>query len=50
MYKRFKEFLTEIHTKPMKIQRDLIEKEILNWRGEMEQVDDHIVMGIKVLS
>lgn len=50
MYKHYKEFLTSIHTKPMKIQRDLIEKEIIDWRGEMEQVDDHIIMGIKVLS
>ncbi len=50
MYKQFKEFLTSIHTKPMKEQKILVEKEIVEWRGDMEQVDDHIVMGIKILS
>ncbi len=49
MSKRFKEFLTQIHTKPMSEQRNLVEKEIIEWRGNMEQVDDHIVMGIKIL-
>ncbi|MBI5538563.1 MAG: SpoIIE family protein phosphatase [Bacteroidia bacterium] len=47
MYKKFKEFLVEIYQKPMEEQRSILEKEALDWRGEMEQIDDHIVMGIK---
>jgi len=49
MYKRFKEFLLSIHKNPINVQRDLLEKEISEWRGKMEQIDDHIVMGIKIL-
>jgi serine phosphatase RsbU (regulator of sigma subunit)/ligand-binding sensor domain-containing protein len=50
MYKRFKEFLVEIHQKPMEEQRNILEKEALDWRGDMEQIDDHIIMGIKFIS
>lgn len=50
MYKKFKEFLLLIHGNPLKEQRNLIEKEISGWRGEIEQIDDHIVMGIKFIS
>lgn len=48
MYKRFKEFILSIHEKPMDEQRTLIEDEATNWRGEHEQIDDQIIMGIKI--
>ncbi|MCX7862996.1 MAG: SpoIIE family protein phosphatase [Bacteroidales bacterium] len=47
MYKRFKEFLLSIHHLPMNEQEDLIDKEALNWRGNIEQIDDHLVIGIR---
>ncbi len=50
MYKRFKELLVSIHDKPLSEQRNIIEKDALEWRGEMEQIDDHIVMGIRIVS
>jgi len=49
MYKRFKEFLLSIHHLPMNEQAKLLENEIIQWRGEIEQIDDHIVIGIRIL-
>jgi serine phosphatase RsbU (regulator of sigma subunit) len=50
MYKKFKELLVAIHELPLTEQRNIIEKDALEWRGEMEQIDDHIVMGIRIIS
>lgn len=49
MTKRFKEILLEVHKKPMAEQCRLLEEELIKWRGEIEQVDDIIVIGIKVV-
>ncbi len=46
--KRFKAFLLSIQDKPMAEQRELLDKEILEWRGETEQIDDIIVLGIRI--
>ena len=46
MYKRFKEFILSIHEKPMVEQHELIEQEGIQWRGEQEQIDDQIIMGL----
>lgn len=48
LYKRFKEFLLSIYSFPMTEQTVLLEKEILEWRGKIEQIDDHIVIGIRI--
>lgn len=48
LYKRFKEYLLSIHAFPMTEQTVLLEKEILSWRGNIEQIDDHIVIGIRI--
>lgn len=48
LYKRFKQYLLSIHSLPMNQQVELLEKEILKWRGEIEQIDDHIVIGIRI--
>ncbi len=46
--KRLKEmFLNNCH-KPMSIQKDIYEKTIKEWQGATEQVDDILVMGIRV--
>ena len=47
-YKPFKEFLISIQEKELKVQGELIQKEFEDWRGEHEQIDDVIVMGIKI--
>ncbi len=47
MYKKMKELLLKIHEEPMTKQREKLLKVFEDWRGEHEQVDDVIIMGIK---
>ncbi len=49
LYKRFKEFLLSIHHLPMKDQVSQLNQEALSWRGEIEQIDDQLVIGIRIL-
>lgn len=48
MSKKFKELLLEVHQKPMDEQKEILIQRNLDWRGEIEQVDDIIVIGIRV--
>jgi serine phosphatase RsbU (regulator of sigma subunit) len=45
--KRFQTFLQEIHDKDMEYQRLLLDAELRHWRGDMEQTDDVVVIGIR---
>jgi len=47
-YKPYKQLLLDITSKPMEEQRDILETEHNNWKGNLEQVDDIIVIGIRV--
>lgn len=47
MKKRLKEFLLKIHQHPMEQQKELLHEELMNWKGEEEQVDDILVVGIQ---
>ncbi len=49
MYKRFKELLTEISVFPMQKQKEVLEKTFENWRGELEQLDDVLIIGVKII-
>ena len=44
----FRKLLVDINDKPMKTQKDLMEKFFDDWRGNNEQVDDILVFGVKV--
>ena len=46
-YKPFKRFLIELQTKPMKVQEQLISTTFENWRGQLEQIDDVCIIGVK---
>lgn len=46
--KNFKQLLLEIHNKPMAEQREILNTTIDQWRGKWEQVDDIIIMGVRV--
>ncbi|HKL08392.1 MAG TPA: SpoIIE family protein phosphatase [Bacteroidales bacterium] len=46
--KKFKQLLLEIHQKPMEEQHKILEEMFDQWRGKWEQVDDIIVMGVRV--
>jgi len=47
-YKPYKQLLLDITSKPMEEQREILETEHNNWKGDHEQVDDIIVIGIRV--
>ncbi len=46
--KNFSELLSKISSLPIKEQADRIDKEFLKWKGNLEQVDDVLVLGIKI--
>jgi len=45
--RKFKELLINIHQKPMHEQKEILEDEYKEWRKDIEQIDDIMVMGIK---
>lgn len=47
-YKPFKELLKEVHHQSLSDQHDRLAAAIDNWRGDLEQVDDILVVGIRV--
>jgi len=47
-YKPFKELLVSIQNQPMKIQNQLLEENFESWKGNLEQIDDVLVIGVKI--
>jgi serine phosphatase RsbU (regulator of sigma subunit) len=47
-YKTLSDKLKEISNKPMKEQKDLLDKTFEEWKGGLEQVDDVLIIGIRV--
>jgi serine phosphatase RsbU (regulator of sigma subunit)/streptogramin lyase len=45
--RKFKQLLVEIHQKPLEEQKEILEREYEKWRGDIEQIDDIMVMGIR---
>ena len=37
-----------MHQLEMEKQREILENNVIEWRGEQEQVDDILIIGIKV--
>ena len=48
MRRRFKQMLLDIHQKPMEEQYKEIDKTFLTWKGERNQVDDILIIGLGV--
>jgi serine phosphatase RsbU (regulator of sigma subunit) len=48
MYKPFQDLLLRNHDKPMEQQREILNTTFINWVGEREQVDDVLVIGMKL--
>jgi serine phosphatase RsbU (regulator of sigma subunit) len=46
----FKKLLADIHQLPMSEQKAILEKKTGEWKGDFEQVDDILVMGIRLNS
>ncbi len=47
-YKQFQEVLTKVAQFPAPEQKDILNSTIENWRGKLDQVDDILVVGIRV--
>ncbi len=47
-YKPFKELLINICTKPMEKQSEILNTTIENWKGNLDQIDDIILIGIRI--
>ncbi len=48
MTKNFKELLIRIHKKSMEEQKEILDNTILDWMGGVEQIDDILVMGLRI--
>jgi serine phosphatase RsbU (regulator of sigma subunit)/uncharacterized protein HemY len=48
MIKNFKQFLLSISEKPMDIQKQELDKTFETWKGSFEQIDDVLVIGVRV--
>ena len=46
--KPFKKLLQDISAQPMEQQRDCLDETIEKWRGSEEQIDDILVLGVKI--
>lgn len=47
-HKQFEELLLSNYHLPMKEQHNILERTINSWKGKLEQVDDILVVGVKV--
>jgi phosphoserine phosphatase RsbU/P len=47
-YKQFQELILSIYKKPMADQRSILEKTILDWKGDELQVDDIMILGFRI--
>ncbi|MDA3954345.1 MAG: SpoIIE family protein phosphatase [Bacteroidales bacterium] len=48
MLKKFRELLLKIHKNPIEEQEQILEDILEKWRGKEEQIDDIIVIGVKI--
>ena len=47
-YKPLNNLLLEIHHTPLSSQKEVLDSTFKDWQGSLEQVDDVLVVGIKV--
>lgn len=48
MYKPFQDMILQNHLRPMHEQKEILDIRFEEWKGDREQVDDVLVMGIKL--
>jgi len=47
-YKPFKRLLLENADKPMQEQKEILNQSFEDWKGSLEQIDDVVVLGVKI--
>jgi serine phosphatase RsbU (regulator of sigma subunit) len=47
-YRQMQQLMVKNNNRPMNAQKEALEKEFEHWRGNLEQVDDVMVIGIKI--
>jgi sigma-B regulation protein RsbU (phosphoserine phosphatase) len=47
-YKQFQDLLLSIHESKMTDQNEILHRTFINWKGEEEQVDDILIIGIRL--
>ena len=47
MYKQLENLLISVSSKTMQKQKEILEQTFNEWKGDLEQVDDVCVIGIK---
>ncbi len=45
---QYKQLLIEINNQPLETQKQLLEKRLIAWQRDFEQIDDILVVGIKI--
>jgi serine phosphatase RsbU (regulator of sigma subunit) len=48
LYKPFQELILRIHMEPLAVQKAMLEETFETWKGASDQIDDVLVMGLKV--
>ena len=48
LIKKFRQLLLDIHKKPIEEQRVTLEEAFFEWKGSLEQVDDILVIGVRI--
>ena len=48
MSRNFKELLLKIHERPMYDQKEVLDKTLTNWMGNNPQIDDILVIGVRI--
>lgn len=46
--RNFKELLKDIHQRPLKEQKSILEEEHKSWKSDIEQIDDIMIMGVQL--
>jgi serine phosphatase RsbU (regulator of sigma subunit) len=48
LYKPFQDLLLKNHMESMAMQKDILDKTFQNWKGDYDQIDDVLVMGLRL--
>ncbi|MCD4769599.1 MAG: SpoIIE family protein phosphatase [Bacteroidales bacterium] len=47
--KNLKKLILDIQSVPMEEQKELLDKKLIDWMGELEQIDDILVIGVRAI-